>query len=234
MKNEVLPAEAGAHVEARGASTTLETRGAQGFGDVARRAVEGALAGVLLLVLLPLLLLVAVLIRLDSPGPVLFRQTRLGRDRRPFTVIKFRTMAHRAPTDAHRAYIARLAAGAEDGAAIKKLTADPRITRVGRVLRRTSIDELPQLVNVLLGQMALVGPRPALAYELEHYGVGHFRRFEVRPGLTGLWQVSGRSELDFDELVRLDFLYLERWSVFLDLSILLKTIPAVLRRHGAW
>ena len=192
----------------------------------------GAALGLLLLS--PVLAVIAVAIKLDSRGPVFFRQARLGRRMEEFTVMKFRTMKFDASPELHRAYIAKLAAGQADEDELKKLTKDPRVTRVGALLRRTSLDELPQLINVLRGDMSLVGPRPLPERDFARLEEWHKKRYLVMPGMTGLWQVSGRSELDFDELVRLDFLYLERWSVFLDLSILLKTVPAVLMRKGAF
>lgn len=178
----------------------------------------------------PFLLAVAVLIRLDSRGPALFRQVRLGRDRRPFEVLKFRTMKAGAPDAAHREYIAQLAAGEVSGEGLRKLTADPRVTRVGRVLRATSLDELPQLLNVLAGQMSLVGPRPALEYELEHYQPHHFERFAVRPGLTGLWQVSGRARVGFNEMLDLDVAYARDHGPVTDLRILLRTPASLVGR----
>jgi lipopolysaccharide/colanic/teichoic acid biosynthesis glycosyltransferase len=147
----------------------------------------------------------------------------------PFACFKFRTMY----SDAERKQVELEEHNEKDGA-IFKMRRDPRVTAVGRVLRRWSIDELPQLFNVLRGEMSLVGPRPLPLRDFERLDDWHRKRNLVLPGMTGLWQVSGRSELDFDELVRLDFLYLERWSVFLDLSILLKTVPAVVRARGAW
>jgi lipopolysaccharide/colanic/teichoic acid biosynthesis glycosyltransferase len=215
-------------------STALVVAPRAGPWMAAKRVIDVIGSAVGLVALSPLLLLLAIAVVVDSGRPVLFRQVRLARGMREFRVLKFRTMKLGATPEMHREYITKLASGDADEDSLKKLTGDPRVTRVGRFLRKTSLDELPQLVNVFIGNMSLVGPRPALEYELEHYHERHFQRFAVKPGMTGLWQVSGRSELDFDELVRLDFLYLERWSVFLDLSILLKTIPAVVRARGAW
>jgi lipopolysaccharide/colanic/teichoic acid biosynthesis glycosyltransferase len=181
----------------------------------------------------PVLAVVAVLIKRDSPGPVLFRQVRYGRRVRPFTVLKFRTMTTGSSPAVHRAYIASLARGGSPaGEGLHKLTDDVRVTRVGRVLRATSADELPQLINVLLGQMSVVGPRPAIDYELEHYEPEHFARFDVKPGLTGLWQVSGRSRLGFREMLDLDVEYARRCGPRLDLRILLRT-PRALFDGGA-
>ena len=173
--------------------------------------------------------MIAIAIKLDSRGPVLFRSMRPGIGGPPFPCFKFRTMRQ----DAERMQEA-LEAHNEMGGALFKIREDPRVTKVGSVLRRWSLDELPQLLNVLRGEMSLVGPRPLPERDYERLEDWHRKRYLVLPGMTGLWQVSGRSELDFDELVRLDFLYLERWSVFVDLSILLKTIPAVIRSRGAW
>ena len=171
----------------------------------------------------PLLALIALAIRLDSGGPVLFRQARLGRELDEFTVLKFRTMKFDSSPELHRAYIAKLAAGQADEDEIKKLTKDPRITRVGKLLRRTSLDEFPQLINVLRGEMSLVGPRPALDYELEHYAERHFERFAVKPGMTGLWQVSGRNRVGFTEMLDLDVHYACNNGFLLDMKILAKT-----------
>jgi exopolysaccharide biosynthesis polyprenyl glycosylphosphotransferase len=199
----------------------------------ARQIIKGAFdrlaAAAALLVLGPLFLLISSAIKLTDPGPVLFRQVRVGKDGRPFTLYKFRTMV----VDAERRK-AQLSNRNEADGALFKIRDDPRLTRVGRTLRRFSLDELPQLVNVVRGEMSLVGPRPLPMRDYERLEEWHKKRYLVLPGITGLWQVSGRSDLDFDDLVRLDFLYLERWSMLLDLSILLKTIPAVLSRRGAY
>ena len=201
---------------------------------LAKRVLDVVIAILLLLALTPLMLLVAVLIKVDSPGPVFFRQRRLGRGMAPFTLIKFRTMHHGASAERHREYIAQLAREAPESTSeeLKKLTDDPRITSVGRILRRISIDELPQLFNVLAGQMSLVGPRPALEYEIEHYEGEHFDRFRVRPGLTGLWQVSGRNRLGFNEMLDLDAEYARSASLTTDFKILART-PGAAIRHAA-
>jgi lipopolysaccharide/colanic/teichoic acid biosynthesis glycosyltransferase len=195
-----------------------------------KRAVDLVGATMLLAVLSPILVLVAVAVRLDSPGPALFRQRRLGRELEPFTLLKFRTMHDGVSSEAHRRYVERLVREPEVPAAtgLCKLGRDLRVTRVGRLLRRTSIDELPQLVNVLRGEMSLVGPRPALGYELEHYRRRHYLRFAVRPGLTGLWQVSGRSRLGFVEMLDLDVRYVRECRPGLDAQILLRTPQALL------
>jgi lipopolysaccharide/colanic/teichoic acid biosynthesis glycosyltransferase len=197
----------------------------------ARRLCDVALAVLLLAALLPMLLVIAGLIKASSPGPVLFRQVRLGQSRRRFSVLKFRTMRSGASEEPHREAIAALVRQGGDPApgALQKLTGDPRITPVGHWLRRTSLDELPQLLNVVRGQMSIVGPRPALEYELEHYAPTHFERFRVPPGLTGLWQVSGRSDLSFTEMLDLDAEYARAASATLDARILLRTPMAVLR-----
>lgn len=198
-----------------------------GFRRVLKGVAERSAALAALVVLSPLLAVVALAVRLDSPGPALFRQTRVGRGGEPFTMLKLRTMC----LDAEQ----RLAElEARPGHVLFKLERDPRITRVGAFLRRYSLDELPQLVNVVRGEMALVGPRPALPSELEQYDADPLRRLAVRPGLTGLWQVSGRSDLSWDESVRLDLDYVDNWSLGLDLVILLRTVGAVLRHHGAY
>jgi lipopolysaccharide/colanic/teichoic acid biosynthesis glycosyltransferase len=205
--------------------------------DVACRLLDLIVASVTLLVLAPLMLIIAIVIRLESPGPALFRQRRLGRSLRPFTVNKFRTMRHGASHDAHRQFVQSLIAGEEPEAVAGtprfKMASDARITRVGHFLRRSSLDELPQLWNVMRGEMSLVGPRPPIAYEVERYPAHWFARFDVKPGLTGLWQVSGRCELTIEQMVGLDIDYVRRRSVRTNLSILLRTIPAVLTHRGA-
>jgi lipopolysaccharide/colanic/teichoic acid biosynthesis glycosyltransferase len=202
-----------------------------------KRLFDLVVASLCLLLLSPVLLVAAILVRVTSPGSALFRQTRLGRHGRPFVLYKFRTMYTDCPDDIHREYVRKLLvddrppAGGERG--LFKLEYDPRVTRVGRLLRRTSIDELPQLFNVIRGDMSLVGPRPALAWEAEMFGPGHFRRFLVPPGLTGLWQVSGRNSLTMRQGLVLDLEYVEKQSFVLDLKILLKTVPAVFSTSGA-
>ncbi|KRF36851.1 sugar transferase [Nocardioides sp. Soil805] len=199
----------------------------------ARRLVKALfdriVAALALLVLLPALFAVAVLVRRDSAGPAIFRQQRIGRDGQCFTMLKFRTMT----TEAEHVKAALSERNESDGV-LFKMKADPRVTRVGAVLRRYSVDELPQLVNVLLGQMSLVGPRPALAQEVDQYTVDPRRRLAVKPGLTGLWQVSGRSDLSWAESVRLDVRYVDNWSLRLDLEILVRTVGAVLSHRGAY
>src|SRR3954471_6707758 len=177
----------------------------------------------------PVMLASALAVRLSSRGPVLYRSMRPGIGGTPFPCLKFRTMFE----DAEQRQ-AELESRNEMGGAIFKIKSDPRVTPVGGFLRRWSIDELPQLVNVLRGEMSLVGPRPLPQRDYERLADWHRKRYLVLPGITGLWQVSGRSELDFDELVRLDFMYLKNWSVFLDLTIMLKTVPAVIKTQGAW
>jgi exopolysaccharide biosynthesis polyprenyl glycosylphosphotransferase len=182
-----------------------------------------------LIILSPVLLAIALAVKLSSRGPIIYRSVRPGMAGRPFSCFKFRTMREHA--DQIQADLEPLN---EQSGALFKIRHDPRLTPVGRFLRRFSFDELPQLVNVVRGEMSLVGPRPLPMRDFERLEEWHKKRYLVLPGITGLWQVSGRSELDFDDLVRLDFLYLERWSVFLDLIILLKTIPAVFSRRGAF
>jgi exopolysaccharide biosynthesis polyprenyl glycosylphosphotransferase len=186
-------------------------------------------ASILLTLLSPLLLAITIAVRATSRGPVLFRSTRRGIGQRPFPCLKFRTMH----TDAEEQQ-ADLEELNEATGALFKIREDPRLTRVGSFLRRFSLDELPQLINVLRGEMSLVGPRPLPQRDYEMLEEWHRKRYLVLPGITGLWQVSGRSELDFDDLVHLDFIYLEHWSLALDLTILLKTIPAVVSRRGAY
>ena len=201
----------------------------EGVDFAVKRSFDLLGAALLLLVFAPAMAVIVLAIKLTSRGPVLYRSMRPGIAGKPFPCIKFRTMVVGAEHLQEE-----LESQNELGGALFKIRHDPRVTTVGRFLRRWSLDELPQLFNVLRGQMSLVGPRPLPQRDYEHLEDWHRKRYLVLPGMTGLWQVSGRSELDFDELVRLDFLYLERWSVFLDLSILLKTVPAVFRTRGAW
>jgi lipopolysaccharide/colanic/teichoic acid biosynthesis glycosyltransferase len=179
------------------------------------------------------MLIIALLIKCTSPGPVLFRQRRYGFRQETFTVLKFRTMVSDASEEAHRRFIAELAAAGRAGTGLKKLTRDPRITRVGAFLRKSSLDELPQLFNVLTGRMSLVGPRPAIEYELEHYDHAHYARFAVKPGLTGLWQVSGRSHLGFTEMLELDAEYARSVGPLTDAKILLRTPVEIFRGRSA-
>ncbi len=201
----------------------------EGLDYAVKRCFDLVVSAMLLVLLAPLLLAIAAMIKLTSRGPVLYRSVRPGIGERSFACLKFRTMY----TDADGSQ-ARLEQMNEKGGVIFKIRDDPRITPVGHLLRRLSLDELPQLMNVLLGEMSLVGPRPLPLRDFERLDGWHKRRYKVLPGITGLWQVAGRSDLDFDDMVRLDFLYLEQWSVLLDLTILLKTLPAVLRRRGAY
>jgi lipopolysaccharide/colanic/teichoic acid biosynthesis glycosyltransferase len=218
-----------------GVATRAET-GAVPRVPRAKRALDVALASSCLVLLSPLLIAVSLAIRLASPGPVLFRQTRLGRGRSAFVLYKFRTMHAGCTDDVHREYVHQLLTaerpltGGREG--LYKLEDDERITRIGRLLRRTSIDELPQLVNVLRGDMSLVGPRPVLPWEAELIGTAHVR-FQVNPGITGLWQVSGRNSLTMREGLELDVDYVHRHSLALDLAILARTVPVVLSTGGA-
>ncbi len=200
-----------------------------GFDYVVKRTFDFCLSLLLVLVLSPLLIVIAAAVFVSSRGPVLYRSVRPGIGGEPFACFKFRTM--RSGADQMQA---DLESENEASGALFKIRADPRMTRVGTFLRRYSLDELPQLFNVIAGRMSLVGPRPLPQRDFEQLEEWHKKRYLVLPGVTGLWQVSGRSELDFDDLVRLDFLYLERWSVGLDLTILIKTVPAVLSRRGAF
>jgi exopolysaccharide biosynthesis polyprenyl glycosylphosphotransferase len=177
----------------------------------------------------PVILLLALAIKLDSRGPVLFSQVRVGQDQQSFTIYKFRTM--RVGAEAEQAFLQE---HNEADGPIFKMRDDPRVTRVGRFLRQSSLDEIPQLINVLRGEMSLVGPRPPLPSEVEQYKPWHLKRLAVPGGITGLWQVSGRSELTFDEMVLLDLYYIEHWSPWLDVAILLRTFPKVLTREGAY
>jgi len=200
--------------------------------------VSGSLA--LLVLLLPLLLLIACAVKLTSKGPVLFRQYRLGQFGEIFPLLKFRSMHATADQSIHEQYVKHLintrgsVAGGQSGCAEFKLKNDPRITKIGAVLRQTSLDELPQLINVLSGKMSLVGPRPPLPYEFAAYHTWHRRRLLSKPGMTGLWQVRGRSRVTFDDMVRMDLQYASKWSLWLDINILMYTPRAVLSCSGAY
>jgi lipopolysaccharide/colanic/teichoic acid biosynthesis glycosyltransferase len=209
---------------------------------VMKRAIDIVGSLLVTLICLPLFLIIALAIKLTSKGPVLFRQSRVGQYGRPFVLFKFRTMHANNDPSVHREYVTKLIANQAEsngakggGTGVYKLTNDPRITRVGRFLRRSSLDELPQILNVLKGDMSLVGPRPPIPYELMVYETWHRRRvLEAKPGVTGLWQVTGRSQVRFDEMVRLDLRYATTWSLWLDLKILLRTPLAVVRSAGAY
>ncbi|MBV9058514.1 MAG: sugar transferase [Pseudonocardiales bacterium] len=201
---------------------------------IARRAVDLTVVVTALLVLAIPMLLIAMAVRWNSPGPAFYRQQRIGRGGRPFTMYKFRTMRVGGSDAKHRELIARELRGEDTSVnGSWKIDCDPRVTRVGSFLRRTSLDELPQLINVLRGQMSLVGPRPCLDWEAEMFPARFAERFDVPPGLTGLWQVSGRSTMGTLEMLELDLAYVRGWSFWSDLGILLRTVPAVLKGHGA-
>lgn len=221
-----------------------------------KRVVDITIVLLSVLFLLPLLGLIAIIIKLDSPGPAFFIQERIGAKRKvvngrvqwniqPFPFYKFRTMWHNVDSDLHQKYIQAYIEGDEEkmtslrpkseegNTTSYKLNGDPRVTRVGKLLRRTSLDELPQLWNVLRGDMSLVGPRPPIPYELEGYRPEHLRRLATVPGITGLWQVSGRCETTFEEMVQLDLEYIQTQSIWVDLKILFLTVPAVISEKGA-
>ncbi len=211
------------------------------FRLILKRVMDIAGSLVALIVLSPVFVVVALIVKLTSAGPVLFRQERIGQYGKRFTFLKFRSMYHHNDATIHREYTKRLILGSPD-AKLKngrqdapfKLVADPRVTPVGKFLRKTSLDELPQFWNVLAGEMSLVGPRPPVPYEFANYDLWHCRRlFEAKPGITGLWQVRGRSRTSFDDMVRLDLKYASSWSLWLDIRILLETPKAVLLGAGA-
>ena len=207
-----------------------------------KRAIDLALSVSMLFFISPLFLCIAVAVKLSSKGPIFFRQERVGQFGKTFTFLKFRSMYVNNDNAVHREYVTKLiaqggneATQAASGAGVFKLTNDRRITRIGAFLRKTSLDELPQLINVIKGEMSLVGPRPPIPYELAAYQTWHRRRvLEVKPGITGLWQVTGRSTVRFDEMVRLDLRYATAWSPMLDLKILLLTPMAVIKGSGAY
>jgi lipopolysaccharide/colanic/teichoic acid biosynthesis glycosyltransferase len=216
------------------ADRALAHRGAR-LASAARRCLDLLAASVLILLATPLMIAIAIAIRVDSPGSPLFRQRRVGYRRREFTIYKFRSMRLDADEARHRQYVSALITGEApdaEGENLYKLAVDDRITAVGRVIRRWSLDELPQLFNVVLGDMSLVGPRPAIPYEVESYPAWYLKRFDVKPGLTGLWQVSGRNQRTYEEMVSLDVEYAETRSLRGDLAILAKTPMTVLGRRG--
>jgi len=201
----------------------------QGSGQVLKRVIDVVLAAAALVLVSPLLLVIAIAIKLDSPGPIIVRQVRIGRWGKPFDFFKFRSMRDRADQE-----LVNLIERNEASGPVFKMRNDPRRTRVGRWLRRSSFDEIPQLLNVLRSEMSLVGPRPPFPWEVAKYAEWHRRRLQVYPGITGLGQVSGRSDLPFDETALLDIWYIENWTLGLDLKIMLRTLPAVISGHGAY
>jgi lipopolysaccharide/colanic/teichoic acid biosynthesis glycosyltransferase len=209
---------------------------------IVKRTLDLAFSALVLILCSPLLFAIAMAVRLSSRGPILFRQERIGQYGKPFTFLKFRSMYADNDHSEHREYMAKLIAQEEgdgkalhNGNGVYKITNDKRVTRIGKFLRRTSLDELPQLINVLVGDMSLVGPRPPIPYELAAYQTWHRRRvLEVKPGITGLWQVTGRSRVKFDEMVRLDLRYATTWTPWLDLKILVRTPMAVIKGSGAY
>ncbi len=218
--------QASAHAAIRYA---LPQTGTSRADAAARRALDLAVSAIALLLLLPLFALIALAIRLDSHGPVLFIQRRVGKDGREFPVFKFRSMF----TDAEQRLDILLGANERNGP-VFKMRQDPRVTRVGRILRKCSFDELPQLINILRGEMSLVGPRPALPREVALYSPEQHLRLSVTPGLTGLWQVSGRANLTFEQAMDLDLEYIRRQSFALNVVLIARTVPAVLTAHGAY
>jgi exopolysaccharide biosynthesis polyprenyl glycosylphosphotransferase len=200
-----------------------------GARHVVKRVMDLLVAGVALVVLAPVLGVLALIVHLDSTGPVLFRQERIGKDGSPFAMLKFRSMVADA-----EARLDALTEKNEGAGVLFKVKDDPRVTRCGKWMRKYSLDELPQFINVLKGEMSLVGPRPPLAREVGEYEHYTHRRMLLKPGITGLWQISGRSDLDWDDSVRLDLYYVENWSIMGDLMILWRTFRAVLAPSGAY
>jgi exopolysaccharide biosynthesis polyprenyl glycosylphosphotransferase len=201
----------------------------QGWNLLVKRVFDLVFSLVGGILALPLSLLIAIVIKLDSPGPVFFKQTRIGRNGEPFQCYKFRSMVDGAST--MRQELGELN---EASGPLFKVRNDPRRTRVGRSIRRFSLDELPQIINVMRGEMSWIGPRPNLPDEVEQYQEWHKKRLTVSPGITGMWQVSGRSDLTFDEMVLLDIYYVENWNLAMDMGILLRSIPAIVRARGAY
>jgi exopolysaccharide biosynthesis polyprenyl glycosylphosphotransferase len=207
---------------------------AQKFSRIAKRVMDIAGSAAALALLAPVFVVVAAFVKLSSKGPILFKQERLGQFGKPFTFLKFRSMYANNDRKIHQEFMRRVIKGDHDGRAeggsktVYKMTNDPRITKIGWLLRRTSLDELPQFINVLKGDMSLVGPRPPIPYECREYDIWHRRRvLEVKPGITGLWQIKGRSRVRFDDMVRLDLQYVRTWSLWLDIQILMQTPRAL-------
>ncbi len=202
-----------------------------------KRAMDLFFSALVLVGGAPLFLFLALAVKCSSRGPVFFRQTRLGKNGIPFTFYKFRTMHHNNDESVHRSFAQSFINGkmeSHQGGRVFKMISDPRVTRIGTFLRQSSLDELPQFWNILKGEMSLVGPRPPIHYELDHYQDWHKDRLKAKPGLTGLWQVSGRSRVPFDEMVMLDLHYITHWSLAMDLRIIFKTIPVLLKGDGAY
>jgi exopolysaccharide biosynthesis polyprenyl glycosylphosphotransferase len=205
-----------------------------------KRAFDIVFSALVLILTAPLWIVISLLIKFDSKGTILFRQERVGMDGRKFLCYKFRTMKADADENIHRQMYRKNIEGSHEANAgdaekpvFGKVKNDPRVTKIGKFLRRTSLDELPQFLNVLRGEMSVVGARPPIPYEVEEYDLRHRKRLDMKPGITGLWQVSGRNRLTFEEMVRIDLYYIENWSLWLDLKIILLTLPAVLRGDGA-
>lgn len=210
----------------------------EGIHHILKRMIDVFLTMIGVILLLPLFVLIGITIKLDSKGPVFFKQTRLGKNGKPFTFYKFRSMYVDVDDKIHRDHFKHIFRNSKNGdegnkEQVYKIVNDPRVTRVGSFLRRTSLDELPQLFNILKGEMSIVGPRPCLSYEYEEYSSWHKERLKVLPGLTGLWQIAGRSSVTFDDMVILDLYYIENMSPWFDAQIILKTIPTVLFGQGA-
>jgi exopolysaccharide biosynthesis polyprenyl glycosylphosphotransferase len=208
------------------------------FSRLVKRVMDVAVSIVMLILCAPLFLAIALAIKLTSKGPVLFKQERVGQQGLRFAFLKFRSMKCGSNPRIHREYVQRFIAGevapSHTQKAVYKIQDDPRVTGIGKFLRKTSLDELPQLINVLKGEMSLVGPRPPIPYEVEAYQAWHRRRMLIKPGITGLWQVNGRSRTTFDDMVRLDLRYARTWSPWLDFKILLRTPRAILSGEGAY
>jgi lipopolysaccharide/colanic/teichoic acid biosynthesis glycosyltransferase len=201
---------------------------------VGKRILDVVVCLALLPVLVPVIAMVSLAIMLDSPGPMLFKQKRIGKDGKPFTIYKFRTMYHKFDDSAHREYMKKyIGGGVKQSNGSFKPPIENQITRIGRILRATSLDELPQIINVLRGEMSIVGPRPNVEWEVQAYEAWHRKRLAVKPGITGLAQVSGRSAISFDQLVRYDIEYVNKQSLMLDIQIMVQTVTEVLKRSGA-
>jgi lipopolysaccharide/colanic/teichoic acid biosynthesis glycosyltransferase len=199
-----------------------------------KRVMDIVISWLVLLLGFPVFAFIAFLVKLSSRGPLIYKQTRIGKDGCPFTFFKFRSMYNNCSDEIHRNYTRELIQNGTKSGRLYKIEDDHRVTRVGRVLRRLSLDELPQFMNVLRGDMSLVGPRPPIPYEIEHYNGKHKKRLQAKPGITGLWQISGRNKLPFDKMVDLDLKYIDNWSLALDFVILMKTLPVLVKREGAY
>jgi exopolysaccharide production protein ExoY len=229
----LAPASGNAYAVGSAAEAGVSRAVPRAVGDWRKRAFDFSMALAALILLLPMGLMIMAVIRLSSPGPVFFGHERIGRGGRRFRCLKFRTMVVNGDETLNQHFAANPAARTEWNET-RKLKNDPRVTAIGAILRKTSADELPQLINIVLGEMSLVGPRPVVEDEMQYYGVHSGHYYAARPGLTGLWQVSGRSDVSYEARVNFDLAYCENWSMRNDCVLIARTVPAVLSRRGTY